>query len=28
MVTIPILLLFLFFERYLVGGLTGGAMKG
>jgi len=28
MVTIPILLLFLFFERYLVGGLTSGAMKG
>jgi multiple sugar transport system permease protein len=28
MVTIPILLLFLFFERRLVGGLTAGAMKG
>ena len=28
MVTIPILVLFLFFERRLVGGLTAGAMKG
>jgi len=28
MVTIPILALFLFFERRLVGGLTAGAMKG
>jgi len=28
MVTIPILLLFLLFERRLVGGLTAGAMKG
>jgi multiple sugar transport system permease protein len=28
MVTIPILLLFLFFERHLVRGLTAGAMKG
>jgi multiple sugar transport system permease protein len=28
MVTIPILILFLFFERRLVGGLTAGAMKG
>jgi multiple sugar transport system permease protein len=26
--TIPILLLFLFFERYLVRGLTAGSMKG
>ena len=28
MVTIPILILFLLFERRLVGGLTAGAMKG
>ena len=28
MVTIPILVLFLLFERRLVGGLTTGAMKG
>jgi len=28
MVTIPILVLFLFFERHLVRGLTAGAMKG
>jgi multiple sugar transport system permease protein len=28
MVTIPILVLFIFFERRLVGGLTAGAMKG
>ena len=28
MVTIPILVLFLLFERRLVGGLTAGAMKG
>jgi multiple sugar transport system permease protein len=28
MVTIPILLVFLFFERHLVRGLTAGAMKG
>jgi multiple sugar transport system permease protein len=28
MVTLPILLLFLVFERRLVGGLTAGAMKG
>jgi multiple sugar transport system permease protein len=28
MVTIPILLIFLFFERHLVRGLTAGAMKG
>ena len=28
MVSIPILVLFLFFERYLVRGLTAGAMKG
>jgi len=28
MVTVPILVLFLFFERYLVRGLTSGAMKG
>jgi len=28
MVTIPILVLFLFFERRLVQGLTAGAMKG
>jgi multiple sugar transport system permease protein len=28
MVTIPILVLFLFFERHLVWGLTAGAMKG
>jgi len=28
MVTIPILFLFLFFERHLVRGLTAGAMKG
>ena len=28
MVTIPILVLFLFFERHLVRGMTGGAMKG
>lgn len=28
MVTIPILILFLFFERHLVKGLTAGAMKG
>ncbi len=28
MVTVPILVLFLFFERHLVRGLTSGAMKG
>ncbi|MBU0733086.1 MAG: carbohydrate ABC transporter permease [Proteobacteria bacterium] len=28
MVTIPILILFLFFERHLVRGMTAGAMKG
>ncbi|MFH1487585.1 MAG: carbohydrate ABC transporter permease [Pseudomonadota bacterium] len=28
MVTIPIMVLFLFFERYLVRGLTAGAVKG
>jgi multiple sugar transport system permease protein len=28
LVTIPILILFLFFERHLVKGLTAGAMKG
>jgi len=28
LVTIPILALFLFFERYLVRGMTSGAMKG
>jgi multiple sugar transport system permease protein len=28
MVTVPILVLFLFFERHLVRGLTAGAMKG
>jgi multiple sugar transport system permease protein len=28
MVTVPILILFLFFERYLVRGLTAGALKG
>ena len=28
LVTLPILLLFLFFERYLVRGMTSGAMKG
>ena len=28
MVTVPILFLFLFFERYLVRGLTTGAVKG
>jgi len=28
MVTIPILVLFLFFERHLVRGLTAGAIKG
>ena len=28
MVSIPILILFFFFERYLVRGLTAGAMKG
>jgi multiple sugar transport system permease protein len=28
LVTVPILLLFLFFERHLVRGLTAGAMKG
>ena len=28
MVTLPILLLFLFFERYLVRGITSEAMKG
>jgi len=28
MVTVPVLLLFLFFERHLVRGLTAGAMKG
>jgi multiple sugar transport system permease protein len=28
MVTIPILLIFLFFERHLVRGLTAGALKG
>jgi len=28
MVTIPILIIFLFFERHLVRGLTAGAMKG
>ncbi len=28
MVTLPILILFLFFERRIVGGLTAGAMKG
>jgi multiple sugar transport system permease protein len=27
MVTLPILILFLFFERRLVGGLTTGAVK-
>jgi len=28
LVTIPILFLFFFFERYLVRGMTSGAMKG
>jgi multiple sugar transport system permease protein len=28
MVTVPILILFLFFERHLVRGLTAGALKG
>jgi len=28
MVTVPVVALFLFFERYLVQGLTAGAMKG
>jgi multiple sugar transport system permease protein len=28
LVTVPILFLFLFFERHLVQGLTSGAMKG
>jgi ABC-type maltose transport system permease subunit len=28
LVTVPIVVLFLFFERHLVRGLTAGAMKG
>jgi multiple sugar transport system permease protein len=28
MVTVPVVALFLFFERHLVQGLTAGAMKG
>ena len=28
MITVPVLLLFFIFERYLVGGLTAGSVKG
>ena len=27
-VTLPILLIFIYFEKYLVGGLTSGSIKG
>jgi multiple sugar transport system permease protein len=27
-VTIPVILIYMFFQRYVVGGLTGGAVKG